>query len=136
MLPSEAPEEADYCSPLHRMRPWSPLALPFAMVACSEPTTWTDLFAGTYTATSWTIRQGEETTDALAAGAAIVLSLTSDGRTSGEMRLPAPLSSTGTEQRISLEGTWDLSEGTGHVTFTQQARTSLPAPTGSLGARP
>lgn len=77
---------------------------------------------GTYVATTFTITHGDgTTTDALAEGASLDITLEGDGSTSGTLEIPASLSESGEDETYSLVGSWDLSGTT--VTFDHDADT-------------
>lgn len=79
--------------------------------------------AGSYVATTLTVDEGDTSIDALAEGAAINITLASDGTTTGTFLIPASLSETGQEEQADLEGTWTLDGSS--VGFDQEADTFL-----------
>lgn len=64
-----------------------------------------DAVAGTYTATRLRTTEGGTTTDQLAAGASITLTLNANGTTSGQFTVPGELDA-------NLTGTWTLNGST------------------------
>lgn len=79
--------------------------------------------AGSYEATTLTVTEGESTTDALAEGASLAVSLESDGSTTGTFVVPASMSETGEEEVLDLEGSWTRDGRT--VRFDHDADTFL-----------
>lgn len=79
--------------------------------------------AGSYEATTLTVTEGGATTDALAEGASIDLTLDGDGTTSGSFVVPGSMSESGEEEVHDLEGSWAL-EGRS-VTLDHEADTFL-----------
>jgi len=79
--------------------------------------------AGTYAATEATLTIDGEDTDLLASGAALTVTLTEAGTTSGTLVVPAILSETGTPQSFSLAGTYSYDEEDGTVTFNHASDT-------------
>lgn len=77
--------------------------------------------AGSYEATTLTVTKDGTTTDALAEGAFLDITLAEDGATSGTLGIPAGLSDSGDEERYSLVGTWTVNGPT--VEFDQEADT-------------
>ncbi len=80
---------------------------------------------GTYSATVVTLTEAGGSTDLLAEGAAIVLTLTPGGVTTGTMTVPAAYSESGEEEILSLNGTYAYDATTGIVTFAHAADTFL-----------
>lgn len=76
---------------------------------------------GDYTATTLTITVGGTTTDALARGMSLQITLHADGTTSGRFAIPAEMRQSEDAAQVSMEGTWELAEST--VTFDQPADT-------------
>jgi hypothetical protein len=100
------------------------IALLFTLAGCGddgfEPTV--DSVAGTYHATTFTFDGGSGTTDLLAAGASVTVTLAPDGTTSGRMFVPG-VGEGGSDLDADLAGTWSLSGTT--VTFDQAADTFI-----------
>lgn len=105
----------------------------WVLVACSDSAEPSETLVGSYEATFWTITQGDSVADALAAGAIIDLSLAPGGQTSGELYLPASLSSTGDARSFSLGGTWRADSTASQVVFSQQANTFISSGTWVAG---
>jgi hypothetical protein len=89
--------------------------------ACSDTLTVDDL-AGSYSATTFTTQEGSATTDWLAAGAFIHLTLTAAGNTSGRLFVPGG-NEDGSDFDADLTGTWALAGS--QVTFEHAADTFL-----------
>ena len=81
-----------------------------------------ELVAGTYQATTFTFNGGSGTTDLLATGASVTITLASDGTTSGRMVVPG-VGAGGGDLDADLAGTWALTGVT--VTFDQAADTFM-----------
>ena len=89
----------------------------FAALACSDSTAPSvETVAGTYTATRLTTTENGTTTNQLAAGASITLTLNANGTTSGQFIVPGELNA-------DLAGTWTLNGTT--VELTHSADTFL-----------
>ena len=119
-------------TPMH----WcSTVAVGLALAACSDSThSPTGINAssappatvdGPYQATTLTVKEGNSTTDLIAGGAEVSIVLTSSGTTTGTMVVPAAYSESGTEETLSLDGTYTYDAGSGVVTFTHDADTFL-----------
>lgn len=80
---------------------------------------------GTYSATSLSLAQGADTTDLLAEGVTITLTLTPAGATTGSMTVPAAYSESGEEEILSLLGTYTYDAATGIVLLSHAADTFL-----------
>lgn len=95
------------------------------LAACDDGPTapTTDEVAGDYEATTLTVTVDGSTTDALAEGASLSVTLQSDGSTAGTFVVPGTLSESGQEETYDLAGTWSLSGQT--VTFDHPADTFL-----------
>jgi hypothetical protein len=78
--------------------------------------------AGTYQATTFTFNGGSGTTDLLADGASVTITLAPNGTTSGRMFVPG-VGAEGGDLDADLAGTWMLSGAT--VTFGQAADTFM-----------
>lgn len=76
--------------------------------------------AGAYHATTFTSVTGTTSTDELAAGATLAITLNVDGTTTGQLFLPAAMTGAG-DRTESMAGTWALADRT--VTFNQAADT-------------
>jgi hypothetical protein len=88
---------------------------------CSDTLTVDDL-AGSYSATTFTTREAGATTDWLAAGAFINLTLTATGNTTGRVFVPGG-NEDGSDFDADLTGTWALAGS--QVTFQHSADTFL-----------
>jgi hypothetical protein len=87
--------------------------------------------AGSYEATTLTVTDGGTTTDALAEGASIAVTLDGDGTTSGTFVVPGSMSESGEEEVLDLEGSWTL-EGR-NVSLDHEADTFLRDMTFEVG---
>ncbi len=96
-----------------------PLALAFGLAvgACSDSTSPNDDVRGTYDAVVLRLTSGVETTDLLAAGAALSIELKTDGTTTGALVIPAEYTESGDEETVSLAGTYTYDQAEGTVTF-------------------
>src|SRR6266566_4781292 len=86
------------------------VTLPLLLAACGDDSTGPASVAGQYAAT----------TDVLAAGGSLTITLTANGTTPGQLFVPAALNG-GTPLTASMDGTFTLSNGV--VTFSQAADT-------------
>lgn len=77
--------------------------------------------AGDYQATTFTVTEDGSTTDVLAEGGSLEITLAADGTSSGTFVIPASFTESGEEEQASMAGTWSVSAGT--VTFDQPADT-------------
>lgn len=80
---------------------------------------------GPYHASKLTLSQGSANTDMLAAGTRISIVLTDSGVTTGSIVIPAAYSEAGTEDTLSLLGTYTYDAETGAVVFDQLADTFI-----------
>jgi hypothetical protein len=100
------------------------LGLAFVLGACGgdsfSPTT--ETVAGSYTATTFTITSSAGTTDLLAVGATVTVTLAGDGTTAGHLFVPNGAAGGG-DLDEDLAGTWTLAGST--VTFSQTADTFI-----------
>jgi hypothetical protein len=100
------------------------VALSFGLVNCGgdsfSPTV--EVVAGIYHASTFTFNGGSGTTDLLALGATVTITLAADGTTSGRMLVPG-VAEGGEDLDADLAGTWVLSGTT--VTFEQDADTFM-----------
>ena len=85
-----------------------------------------DNVAGSYTALSFTITSGAGTTDLLAIGSTVTVTLAPDGTTTGRLFVPGG-GENGADLDVDLTGTWTLSGST--VTFNQGADSFLSGAT-------
>lgn len=100
----------------------TPLAFSLALLAaCSDALT-VESVAGSYEATTFTVREGSTTEDLLAAGASINLTLTAAGTTSGRLFVPGGAED-GSDFDADLTGAWALSGK--QVTFDHAADTFI-----------
>ncbi len=97
-------------------------AIAVASLGCGgDPFTPTVMdLVGSYTATTFTTTSGGTTTDQLAAGASLSLTLAGDGTTTGRLFVPGGAQGGG-DLDADMAGTWTLTGRT--VTFTQTADT-------------
>jgi hypothetical protein len=79
--------------------------------------------AGTYAASTFTIKSTAGTVDLLDLGAIAAITLAADGTTTGQLFVPGGADN-GADLDEDLTGTWNLDGST--VTFTQAADTFLP----------
>jgi hypothetical protein len=100
------------------------ITLLLSLISCGDdafsPTV--EAVAGTYRATTFTFNGGSTTTDLLAAGASVTVTLAPDGTTTGRMFVPG-VGEGGGDLDADLAGTWALSGTT--VTFSQEADTFM-----------
>lgn len=89
--------------------------------ACSDPAT-VESPAGSYVATSFTVREGSTTEDMLSAGASIDVTLTAARTTSGRLFVPDG-SEQGRDLDADLTGSWSLDSC--QVTLAHAADTFL-----------
>ncbi len=75
-----------------------------------------------FTAESLTATTGGVTTDLLAAGATLAITLDDAGTTTGRLFVPGG-NDDGSDLDVSLDGTFDFDDATNEVTFTQDADT-------------
>lgn len=101
------------------------LALTLGALACGDdpfnPTM--DNVAGSYTATTFTLTTVVGEINLLAGGAAVTLTLATDGSTTGRLFVPDG-GIGGSDLDEDLTGTWSLTDDT--VTFEQSAATIIP----------
>lgn len=101
------------------------LILAVAQAACDSGTdpdpTMADV-AGTYAATELVTTSGGTSTDQLAEGAEVTITLATDATTRGTLFVPGG-NEDGSDYTASLEGTWSLTSNT--VTFDHDAETFL-----------
>jgi hypothetical protein len=102
----------------------SVVSLAFALGACGgdsfSPTV--ETVAGSYTAGSLTASAAAGTTDLLALGSTVDITLAADGTTSGRLFVPGGAED-GSDLDVDLVGTWTLSGST--VTFNQAGDTFI-----------
>ena len=94
--------------------------IPLLLTACGDDATAPASVAGQYTATTFNLVQAVDTTDVLAAGGNLFITLTASGTTTGQLFVPAALNG-GTPFTASMDGTFTLNNGV--VTFSQAADT-------------
>jgi hypothetical protein len=105
------------------MRLWATVAAAVLLAACSDSTAPTmRSVAGSYSATSFTVTESGGTTNILAAGGSITLTLTAAGVTSGRLFVPGGAEDGGDFDE-ALTGTWTLQDST--VTLEHDADTFL-----------
>jgi hypothetical protein len=105
------------------MRLWATVAAAVLLAACSDSTAPTmSSVAGSYSATSFSVTEGGGTTNILAAGGSITLTLTAAGVTSGRLFVPGGAEDGGDFDE-ALTGTWTLQDST--VTLEHDADTFL-----------
>lgn len=99
-------------------------ALALGLAGCGDGFTPTEeTVVGTYEAEEFEVSSGGFTTDLLALGATVTVTLSADGTTSGRLFVPGA-GEGGSDVDESLTGTWSLSGST--VTFSQSADTFIP----------
>ncbi len=92
----------------------------FALACSSDDGLSPSALAGTYSATTFTIVGNVDTTDVLAAGGELTLSLFANGATSGQLTVPASTTGSG-DFTATMVGTYAVSGRTVH--FSQGADT-------------
>jgi hypothetical protein len=101
------------------------LALALVLGACGGEDTFSptaETVAGSYTAASLTVSSSVGTTDLLASGSTVAITLAVDGTTSGRLFVPGGAED-GSDLDVDLDGTWTLSGAT--VTFNQTGDTFI-----------
>lgn len=101
------------------MRATIALTLALALGSCGGEDTFSptvETVAGSYTASSLTLASSVGTTDLLALGSTVAITLAADGTTSGRLFVPGG-DDDGSDLDVDLAGTWALSGST--VTFNQ-----------------
>jgi hypothetical protein len=101
------------------MRAIVALTLALALGSCGGEDTFSptvESVAGSYTASSLTLVSSVGTTDLLALGSTVAISLDANGTTSGRLFVPGG-DDDGSDLDVDLAGTWTLSGST--VTFNQ-----------------
>jgi hypothetical protein len=100
------------------------LSLSVALAGCGgdsfSPTV--ETIAGAYTASTFTVTGSDGTTDQLASGATVSVTLAEDGSTTGHVFVPGGAEDGGNFE-ADLAGTWSLAGTT--VTFSQTADTFI-----------
>jgi len=86
--------------------------------------------AGLYSASTFNLVHGADTTDVLAAGGRLIITLTPSGETSGQLTVPASLNG-GTEFVADMAGTFAISGNTVH--FVQSEDTFVRDLTFAIG---
>jgi hypothetical protein len=116
------------------MRPTPTLLAAAALaLACGDSTAPTMAsVAGTYQATTFTVLQNGATTDLLANGSSLALTLAADGTTAGRVFVPGG-GEAGADFDEDLTGTWVLQDST--VTLDHPADTFLRDMTFTVGDR-
>jgi hypothetical protein len=105
------------------MRLWATTVAAVLIAACGDSTAPTmSSVSGGYTATSFTVTESGGTTDILATGGSITLTLTAAGATSGRLFVPGGAED-GSDFDEDLTGTWTLRDST--VTLDHDADTFL-----------
>jgi hypothetical protein len=105
------------------MRLWATVTAAVLLAACGDSTAPTmSSVAGSYAATSFTVTESGGTTNILAAGGSITLTLTAAGVTSGRLFVPGGAEDGGDFDE-ALTGTWTLQDST--VTLEHDADTFL-----------
>lgn len=101
------------------MRAIVALTLALALGSCGGEDTFSptaESVAGSYTASALTLTSSVGTTDLLALGSTVAITLAADGTTSGRLFVPGG-DDDGSDLDVDLAGTWTLSGST--VTFNQ-----------------
>lgn len=88
--------------------------------ACDGIPTSPEELAAQYSATTFTVLQNGTTSNVLASGGSLVITLAADGTTTGQLSIPASVNG-GTPLNASMAGTFTLA--TGIVDFHQSADT-------------
>lgn len=105
------------------MRLWASVLAAVLVAACSDSTAPTMAsVAGSYAATTFTVTESGGTTNILAAGGSISLTLAAAGTTSGRLFVPGGAEGGGDFDE-DLTGTWSLQDST--VTLDHDADTFL-----------
>jgi hypothetical protein len=105
------------------MRLWATTVAAVLIAACGDSTAPTmSSVSGGYTAASFTVTESGGTTDILATGGSITLTLTAAGATSGRLFVPGGAED-GSDFDEDLTGTWTLRDST--VTLDHDADTFL-----------
>jgi hypothetical protein len=76
--------------------------------------------AGFYQATTFSITQGGSTTDELAEGSSLIITLNTDGTTIGHLFVPG-MDEGGADFNTSLDGSWTLDGNTVHFAQTEDS---------------
>jgi hypothetical protein len=101
---------------------WLPVLL--FLAACGSDATAPKLtvadVAGFYQATTFSITQDGSTTDELAAGSTLIITLSDDGSTAGHLFVPGA-DEGGADFNTSLDGSWTLDGNTVHFTQTEDS---------------
>lgn len=99
------------------------LALPLGACGGDNPFSLTvESVAGSYTASSFMISSSSGSTDLLALGATVTITLAADGTTTGRLFVPEGAED-GSDLDVDLAGSWTLAGST--VTFTQPGDTFI-----------
>ncbi len=97
------------------MRAFVALTLALTLGSCGGEDTFSPTVAtvaGSYTASSLTLTSSVGTTDLLALGSTVAITLAADGTTSGRLFVPGG-EDDGSDLDVDLAGTWTLSGGEG-----------------------
>lgn len=96
------------------------VVIPLLLGACGTDATGPVSVVGQYTAVTFQTVQSTDTSDLLAGGSSLTITLMADSTTTGQLYVPAALNN-GTPLNASMEGTYTLANGV--VTFSQAADT-------------
>jgi hypothetical protein len=104
------------------------VALGTPLAGCGDSTGPSDL-SGTYHATKMTVVQNGQTTNMLAQGASLTVTLTPadsvSGTTAGSLVVPAAYTESGTQETEDLTGTYAYDRKAKRITFDQAADTFI-----------
>ena len=104
----------------HRPLGASAVAVMIGILGCGNSTEPEPNVTISYRAIGWTITEAGMETNALQAGATLVLDLTEDGRVSGTLFMPAAIND-GADLTADMAGTYSISQGI--LRFAQTADT-------------
>jgi hypothetical protein len=93
------------------------MLLLLASAACSDSTGPDGSVPGGYTLTQLTYVQLGHTRDAIEEGTVMHVTLTGDGTTTGSLHTPAASSESGSDEDVSLAGTWAFDADSTHISF-------------------
>jgi hypothetical protein len=111
--------------PARRVLRLSLLAIGLALGGCGDETGPGSGVAGSYHATTLTLTENGQSTNMLAQGAELTVTLAADLTTAGTLVVPAAYTESGTTEAESLAGTYTYDAQAGTVTFDHDADTYL-----------